>query len=761
MADFSHNSQSTGISAAVSPTANHSAGPETSQSPNYPITQSPDHSNALARAASPYLRGAAHQPVQWLEWGDTAFERAASEDKPIFLDIGAVWCHWCHVIDRESYENEEIARIINQHYVPVKVDRDERPDIDARYQMAISALTGQGGWPLTAFLTPDGKPFYGGTYFPPDDRYGRPGMKRVLETIASNYRSHRAEIQASAEQIGEALGHAEKFEAPASAGRADISVVDEIVRDIEAMYDSANGGFGRAPKFPHPAALDLLLDRYLERDERRSLDIVTSTLEAMGRGGVYDQIGGGFHRYSVDEHWGVPHFEKMSYDNAGLLANYVHAYKLTGNEFFREIALGILDFVENVLSRPGGGFYASQDADYSLDDDGDYFTWTLDEVKAALSEEEARAASLRYGVESIGEMHHNPAKNVLFIDQPVEAIAARMGLGISDVQGVLARARATMLAARALRPTPFVDASLYAGWNAMMASAFLEAYKVLGLEGAKDRALMALDLFLEHGWDAGRGVAHVLAEAGPAAWAKPISVGSGNLTATNYDLLDAQVLMATALLDAFEVTGERRYFDRALELGQIVLRRFSDESNGGFFDTALDVGSRQGALNVSRKAIKDSPTAAGNSVAAAVLDRLATLTDRPEFREQAGKALDIFASKAREYGLYAGTYALALVNHLRAPVEVVVIGAADDARREQLLRAAYHAPVAGIRVLAFSPESVLTSQLPAGLAATLPNLPLEGRPLALVCSGTSCQPPAYSPEELIAALRRSASPRLA
>ena len=786
---------------------------------DHPITESDGHSNALARAASPYLRSAAHQPVQWLEWGDAAFERAANEDKPIFLDIGAVWCHWCHVIDRESYENPEIARIINQYYVPVKVDRDERPDIDARYQMAVSALTGQGGWPLTAFLTPDGKPFYGGTYFPPDDRYGRPGMKRVLETIASNYRSHRAEIQSSADQIGEALGRAESFEGIAGGG-ADASVLDDIVRGIEALHDSLHGGFGRAPKFPHPAALELLLDRYLERGERRWLDIAASTLEAMGRGGVYDQIGGGFHRYSVDEHWRVPHFEKMSYDNAGLLTNYVHAYKLTGNEFFREIALGILGFVESVLSRPGGGFYASQDADYSLEDDGDYFTWTLDEVRAVLDEREARAAALRYGIEPTGEMPHNPAKNVLFIDQPLEAIGARMGLGVAEVEALLSRAQAKMRAARALRPTPFVDRSLYAGWNAMMASAFIEAYKVLGLEGARDRALMALDLFLEHGWDASRGVAHVLAEANTppetpegqeaaGAGFRPATLEPTFLGSSNFDLLDDQALMATALLDAFEVTGARRYFDRAFELGEGVVRRYRDETHGGFFDTARDAAGRQGALSIARKAIQDSPTPAGNSVAAAVLDRLAMLADRPDLREQAEKTLDLFAAKAGEYGLYAGTYALALINHLRAPVEIVVIGDAGSAERERLLRAAYDARAAGIRVLAFSPESLtrrsgvaqpeatlrrgsaagpgsavgpggegeenvptaesaaeelekvmgiqnaLRSQLPAGLAATLPNLPLDGRPLALVCSGTSCQPPAASPEELVKALHRS------
>ncbi|HEY6290707.1 MAG TPA: thioredoxin domain-containing protein [Terriglobia bacterium] len=729
-----------------------------SPSPDHPITPTLHEPNALARALSPYLRSAARQPVQWLEWGSAAFERAEREDKPILLDIGAVWCHWCHVIDRESYENEEIARVINQHYVAVKVDRDERPDIDSRYQMAVSALTGQGGWPLTAFLTPDGKPFYGGTYFPPDDRYGRPGMRRILETIAENYRSSRTQIHSSADQIAEALGRAERLErAPGAGGGANASVVEGILQNIVGLYDAENGGFGRAPKFPHPAALELLLDQYLERGERRFLDIAVAVLEAMGRGGVYDQIGGGFHRYSVDEYWRVPHFEKMSYDNAGLLVNYAHAYQLTGNQFFREIALGILSFVESVLSRPGGGFYASQDADVSLEDDGDYFTWTLDELKSVLDEQEARVAALRYEVGPAGEMHHDPAKNVLFIDQPVEAIAARVGLNSAEVEEILDRAKAKMLAARARRPTPFVDPTLYASWNAMMASALLEAYKVHELEGARDRALMAIDLFLERGWDPSRGVAHVLADRKPAG--QTSDRGSAELVASNFDLLDDQVLMAAALLDAFEVSGERRYFDRALELAQIVLRRFWDAAEGGFLDTALDAADQRGPLTIPRKALQDSPTPAGDSVAVAVLDRLAFLADRPDLRQKAQQTLDLFASKASEYGLYAGTYALALAHHLRAPVEIVVVGRADDPERHTLLRAAYGARVAGKQVLAFLPETVANGDLPAGLAATLPGLLLDGRPLALVCCGTSCQPPARTPEELQAALHRAAASR--
>src|SRR6266702_4881523 len=280
-----------------------------------------DNLNSLANASSSYLRSAMHQPIRWHEWGEEAFEEAKRKNKPILLDIGAVWCHWCHVMDRESYDDPEIARIVNERFVAIKVDRDERPDIDSRYQVAVQAISGQGGWPLTAFLTPDGKPFYGGTYFPPDDRYGRPGMKRMLESIAHNYRAHKGEILNSAERIAEALGGVEQFQADGQ--KASAPIAQSIIGSIGRTFDTQHGGFGNAPKFPHPSAIDLLLDAYLETRQSRLLNAVTTTLEGMGRGGVYDQIGGGFHRYSVDERWIVPHFEKMSYDNGGLLVNYL------------------------------------------------------------------------------------------------------------------------------------------------------------------------------------------------------------------------------------------------------------------------------------------------------------------------------------------------------------------------------------------------------------------------------------------------------
>ena len=693
--------------------------------------------NELAKAASAYLRSAAHQPVLWREWNGEAFAQAKAQDKPILLDIGAVWCHWCHVMDRESYENAEVARVINESFIPVKVDRDERPDIDARYQVAVSALTGQGGWPLTAFLTPDGKPFFGGTYFPPDDRGGRPGMRRLLEAVAHNYRTERDKIHESAAKIAGALGEVDHFKQGEEA--ADEQVVKAILQSIGGMFDAQNGGFGSAPKFPHPAAIDLLLEAYLETRQDWPLNIVTSTLEHMGRGGVYDQIGGGFHRYSVDERWIVPHFEKMSYDNAGLLGNNLRAFQLTGNPFFREIALGILGFLENVLSHPEAGFYASQDADISLDDDGDYFTWTLDELNAVLDGPEARVAALYYHIEAQGEMHHNPAKNVLFIDQPLHAIAARMELDEPKVAELLASAKQKMAEARARRQTPFIDKSIYTSWNGMLISALLEAYRVLGIKGERDRALATLDLLMTKAYNREKGMYHTLVDGQPRI----------------EGLIEDQVFIIAALLDAYEITGTRLYFDRALELMEITVRRFWDEKEGGFFDTAQDLADRHGSLDAQRKPFQDSPTPAANAIAAFVLDRLDVLADREDFGDKAAATLALFAPKAGQYGLFAATYGLALMHHLRAPVDVVVVGGADDERTVNLLRAAHDAPRASKRVFAFEPAIVKARDLPPGLASTLPELPLDGVPVALVCEGTACHAPVQTP----AALRELLGPR--
>src|SRR6201997_4230126 len=360
----------------------------------------PQTLTSLAKASSPYLRSAMHQPIQWYEWGEAAFAAAARENKPMLLDIGAVWCHWCHVMDRESYDDPEVARLVNENFIAVKVDRDERPDIDSRYQVAVSSISGQGGWPLTAFLTPDGKPFYGGTYFPPGDHYGRPSFKRVLLSIANAYREKHGDVVEQANMVENAISHAESF--AGRSGQFSPGIIQSIIESCLGMFDARNGGFGHAPKFFHPAVIDLVIEQHVKTGHEDLRNVFVTTLEHMANGGVYDQLGGGFHRYSVDERWVVPHFEKMSYDNSELLKNYVHAFQATGSEFFKNVARDIIRWTDEWLSdREHGGFYASQDADISLDDDGDYFTWTLDEANAVLSEDEAQAAGLYYDINEV------------------------------------------------------------------------------------------------------------------------------------------------------------------------------------------------------------------------------------------------------------------------------------------------------------------------------------------------------------------------
>ena len=350
--------------------------------------------------------------------------------------------------DRESYDDPEVAAIVNEHFIAVKVDRDERPDIDIRYQAAVNAVSGQGGWPLTAFLTPNGKPFYGGTYFPPTDGYGRPSFRRVLLSIANAYREKNGDVMEQAKMVENAIAQAESF--AGSSARISGSIIRTIQESALKMFDPQNGGFGQAPKFPHPSVLDLLIERYARTKDDRLRNLIVTTLEHMAKGGVYDQLAGGFHRYSVDENWVVPHFEKMCYDNSELLKNYVHAYQATGLEFFARVARDIIRWMDEWLSeRDRGGFSSSQDADISMDDDGDYFTWTLDEARAVLTEEEAQVAALHYDINEVGEMHHNPAKNVLYVRAPIDEIARRMDLSVERVPRTLDSAKKKMFAARA------------------------------------------------------------------------------------------------------------------------------------------------------------------------------------------------------------------------------------------------------------------------------------------------------------------------
>ena len=719
--------------------------------------------NSLSRASSAYLRSAMHQPVQWHEWGEEAFAKAQRENRPMLLDIGAVWCHWCHVMDRESYDDPEVAAIINEQFVAVKVDRDERPDIDSRYQAAVQAVSGQGGWPLTAFLTPDGKPFYGGTYFPPQDHYGRPSFRRVLLSIANAYKEKNGDVVEQAQMVESAIAQSESF--VGRNGRISARVVTAIQESALKMFDSRHGGFGQSPKFPHPSVLDLLIERYAsvgshtstdpaspEEHGNATLNVIVTTLEHMARGGVYDQLAGGFHRYSVDERWVVPHFEKMCYDNSELLKTYVHAYQATGREFFADVSRDIIRWMDEWLSdRERGGFYASQDADINMDDDGDYFTWTLDEARAVLSEEEAQVAALHYDINEIGEMHHNPAKNVLFVRASVDEISARLKLSPEKVQELLAAAKKKMHAARLQRPTPYVDKTVYVGWNSLCVSAYLQAARVLNIEGARHFALRSLDRLLSESWkrpDKGSrpSLMHVVAYSDPKAGHREVP-----------GMLDDYAFTVLACLDAYESTADLSYFKFARAIADEMIARFYDSMSGGFFDREPSSdGTRLGVLSTPRKPLQDSPTPAGNPMAAIALMRVHHYTDDASYRDKAEQTLETFAGVADQFSLYAATFGIAVLHFLESPQQVVVIENENDRdAAQQLDRAVVGSFAFNKSNLRLPSSHVVAENLPPSLAQTLPHLPQVpgGKSFAVVCSGKTCRPPVFTVEELRRALK--------
>jgi len=716
-----------------------------------------------------------HQPIRWHEWGPEAFATAQRENKPMLLDIGAVWCHWCHVMDRESYDDPEIAAIVNENFVAVKVDRDERPDIDSRYQSAVQAVSGQGGWPLTAFLTPDGKPFYGGTYFPPRDGYGRPSFRRVLLSIANAYKEKHGDVVEQAAMVENAIVQAESFHG--RSGRVSESVIQAIQESAFKMFDPEHGGFGSAPKFPHPSALDLLIERYARVASLRGTDesvrphmdlasgdkslgnLIVTTLEHMANGGVYDQLAGGFHRYSVDERWVVPHFEKMSYDNSELLKNYVHAYQATGAQFFADVARDIIRWMDEWLSdRERGGFYASQDADINMDDDGDYFTWTVDEARAVLTEEEAQVAALRYDINEIGEMQHNPAKNVLHVRASLDEIAVRMELSPDRVDELLESAKKKMYAARLQRPTPYLDKTVYVGWNSLCVSAYLEAARVLDLPEARRFALHSLDRVLSTSWkrqslgeEAGGSarstrvsLLHVVAYSDPHAEHREVP-----------GMLEDYAFTAIACLDAYEASSDLSYFELAQGIADTMIERFFDATSGGFYDSepAAD-GNNLGVLATRRKPLQDSPTPAGNPMAAIALMRLYHYTGDVAYRDKAEQTLETFAGVAEQFGIFAATYGIAVLHFLESPVQVVVI-AGEDGKADSLEAAAMSRFAFTKTSVRLASNQVVPSNLPPILAATIPNLPQlkSGKSFAVLCSGTSCQPPIFEAGELRQALQ--------
>jgi uncharacterized protein len=695
--------------------------------------------NSLRHSASSYLRSAMHQPVQWHEWSEEAFAKAASEDKPILLDIGAVWCHWCHVMDRESYEDPKLAAVVNENFVAIKVDRDERPDVDSRYQAAVQSMSGQGGWPLTAILTPDGKPYFGGTYFPPDQRYGRPSFEHVLRTMANVWKTQRDEVSETAGSVMAAIEHGETF--AGRSGQLSASLVEKLVSHAVSQFDPHHGGFGSQPKFPHPSALDLLIDHAGRTGDEAAKKTVVVTLDKMAHGGVYDQLAGGFHRYSVDERWVVPHFEKMLYDNAGLLKNYVHAYQTFVDPQFAAVAKDIVRWMDAELTdRERGGFFASQDADVTLDDDGDYFTWTRAEAAAVLTPEELRVAEIYYDIGLVGDMHHNPQKNVLHVNFTVEETTRRLKSTVSEVEALIASAKAKLYAARSQRIAPFIDRTIYTSWNAMAISAYLQAGRVLHLAGPVEFALKTLDRILAEGWSEKLGLKHVISYDDHAGRERIAGV------------LDDYAFTVDACIDAWEATGERKYYEAAAAIGDALIARFYDSVGGAFFDAELPAnGKVLGALSARRKPLQDTPTPAGNPSAAIALLRLEHLSGKQELRDKAEDTLENFAGIVEHFGLYAGTYGLALQLFLLPSTQVVVIGAGDAALGLEATATARFA--VNKSVIRLKTGQVNSDNLPPVLAETLPSLPgIHSGMLAVVCRGNACMPPVRDAEGLLAAL---------
>lgn len=657
--------------------------------------------NRLIHETSPYLRQHADNPVDWFPWGEEALEKARREDKPIFLSIGYAACHWCHVMAHESFEDPETAALLNAHFVPVKVDREERPDLDSIYIQAVQMLTGSAGWPLSVFLTPDGRPFFGGTYFPPVPRYGMPAFRDVLRAVAEAWRDRRAEILEGSAQVARAIGR--QMAAYPAQGGLTPATLEEAVRRLGAEFDPVHGGWGGAPRFPQPMALEFLLRRHADGDTR-ALPMVTQTLESMARGGLYDQLGGGFHRYSVDDRWLVPHFEKMLYDNAQLARVYLHAFQVTGESLFRAVAEETLDFVLREMTDPAGGFTATLDAD-SEGEEGKFYLWTVEEIRAALGPEADRFAAL-YGVTPKGNFE---GKNILTFR------------GTWEEREATASLRRRLGEVRERRVPPARDEKVITAWNGLMLAAFADGARILGREDYRVAAERNAAFVLEHLRRPDGRLWHV--------WTRGEARVEG--------FLDDYAHLADGLLALYEATFDPRWYRAAADLAEAMRAHFA--APVGFYDTADDHES----LIVRPRNLQDNAVPSGNAMAAGVLLRLAALSVRPDLADLARASLEEVQPMLGRYPLAFGQWLIALDFALADPWEVAVVGDPQAPDTRALL-----AVLSGYR-----PHQVLAVGLPGAPVPLLADRPmLAGRATAYPCRGGVCREPVADPERLRALL---------
>jgi uncharacterized protein YyaL (SSP411 family) len=663
--------------------------------------------NHLASEKSPYLQQHAHNPVDWYPWGEVAFEKSRSEDKPIFLSVGYSTCHWCHVMERESFENEQLAALLNRWFVPVKVDREERPDVDRIYMTFVQASTGSGGWPMSVFLTPELKPFFGGTYFPPDNRYGRPGFGAILERIAEAWRNERGRIMQSSGDVISQLSQYAGASGP-STGAPDKAVLDSAFQHFRRMYDSAHGGFGSAPKFPRPVVFNFLL-RYYARSpsqeaNQEALEITVETLRAMANGGMHDQLGGGFHRYSVDERWFVPHFEKMLYDQAQLAISYLEAFQITHDPFYAKIARSTLDYVLRDMTHPEGGFYSAEDADSVIDPanpkekgEGAFYIWSAAELR-----DYPRINSI-YGVEEHGNVPDDPhgeftGKNILYLRESLD----------DALEAELQPAKAALLAIRSKRVRPHLDDKILTAWNGLMISAFAKGAQVLNEPRYLAAAQRATSFILTRMYDAKSGLLQRRYRDGEAAI-------SG--------FLDDYAFFIGALLDLYEADFDPGHVETAMALADKMRELFEDQADGAFFSTAVGDSS----LVLRMKDDYDGAEPSGNAVALFDLLRLAHFTDRAEYRDAAERTLRALGSKISQQAVAVPQMLVGLDYALGPRREVVIAGGGDELLQHVRSR--------------FLPSTITLRAGVRFFPAAANMREIDGKPTAYVCQDYVCQLP--------------------
>jgi uncharacterized protein len=688
--------------------------------------------NHLIAEKSPYLQQHAHNPVDWYPWGDEAFEKARREDKPIFLSIGYSTCHWCHVMERESFENDEIAAIMNRFFVPVKVDREERPDVDHIYMTYVQAATGSGGWPMSVFLTPDLQPFFGGTYFAPDNRYGRPGFGTMLERIAESWQKQREQIIKAGVDVIEQLKQYAGM-GPQPAAIADQSTLDSTFQYFRRTFDTRHGGFGESPKFPRPVALNFLLRYYARSNRKEALDMTLDTLRAMANGGMHDQLGGGFHRYSVDERWFVPHFEKMLYDQAQLAISYVEAYQITHDPFFATIARSTLDYVLRDMTDAAGGFYSAEDADSVIHPaipkekgEGAFYIWSHAELAQVLGSTVAPMFAYRYGAEPAGNVEQDPhqeftGKNILYVHHTVAETAEHFRVTEADAETLLQAAIAQLLSVRAKRIRPHLDDKILTAWNALMISAFAKAAAVLDEPRYLTAAQRAANFILSRMYHA------------PSATLKR-RYRDGESAIDGF--LDDYAFLIAAMLDLYDADFNPSHLESAITLTNRMRDLFEDTAHGAFFTTVAGDTS----LVLRMKDDYDGAEPSGNSMALLDLLRLAHLTDRSEYRDAAARTMHALSPKMVNQPVAVPQMLAALEYSLATKREVVIAGSRESAATDAMLkelRAHFLPYTITLLVDSDATRTQLAPLFPAAAAMR----EINGSPAAYVCENYACQLP--------------------